>query len=253
MNNVLREFTDNTGNYFKQLKTSPKVKDWTLWEKIWITVSTTAIIIASILTWDSTNLGASWTALISSVSGIICVVLVAKGRTSNYFWGIVNASLYGYAAYSWGLYGDFSLNIFYFLPMQFYGWYIWTKPEFKANASNVKIIILSAKNRLIWVLLSLVAILIYGNVLNVLGGTTPFWDATSTVFSIVAMILMARRLTEQWVLWIIVDVVTVYMWANIVFNEGGLVNMGILIMWSAWLINAIYGLCNWIKMSKVNK
>lgn len=251
--NVLREFMGNTKRYFVELKTQPKVKDWSTWEKIWVTVSTTAIIIASIMTWDPTNLLASWAALISSVTGIICVVLVAKGRTSNYLWGVVNAALYGYAAYSWKLYGDFTLNIFYFLPMQFYGWYIWTKPGFKANASNVKVILMSNKSRIIWALLSAVAIIIYGTILKNAGGNTPYWDATSTVFSVVAMILMARRMTEQWILWIVVDVVTVYMWANIVFNEGGMMNMGILIMWCAWTINALYGFYNWIKMSRGNK
>ena len=62
--------------------------------------------------------------------------------------------------------------------------------------------------------------------------------------------MCAKMFMEQWIVWIIVDVVTVIMWANIVFNEGGLYNLGILVMWSAWLVNAIYGLVNWIKMNK---
>jgi len=150
----------------------------------------------------------------------------------------------------WRLYGDFMLNAFYFLPMQFYGWYIWTKPEFKANKDNVISKFLSNKARFLWIIITAVATYSYGIFLISLGGNTPFLDSASTVFSVIAMILMARAYAEQWVLWIIVDAVTVVMWANICFNEQGMMNFGLLIMWSLWLLNAIFGFYNWIKTER---
>jgi len=245
---MISEFWANTVNYFKGFKFD--LSDWTLLEKSWLIFSTIAIIIASIFTWDPTNQLASWVALISSTTGMWCVVLVAKGKISNYIFGFINIVFYAWAAFMWELYGDFMLNAFYFLPMQFYGWYIWTKPEFKVNKDNVISKFLSNKARFLWIIITVVATYSYGVFLTSLGGNTPFFDSASTVFSIIAMILMARAYAEQWVLWIIVDVVTVIMWANICFNLGGMMNFGILIMWSLWLINAIFGFVNWIKMER---
>lgn len=260
MTNVLRfiggtftEFWANTVAYFqsqKNVNLQNYFDDWTTWEKLWLIVSTVAITIASIWTWDPTNLIGSWAALLSSITGIWCVLLVAKGKISNYIWGTINVVLYAYAAYTWRLYGDFMLNAFYFLPMQFVGWYMWTKPGFKTGKDNVVSKFLSLKGRLIWMAASVGLIVGYGFILQVMGGNTPFFDATSTVLSVLAMILMAGLFMEQWVLWIVVDVVTVIMWSNIVFVEGGLFNLGILIMWICFTINAIWGLANWIKMHK---
>lgn len=52
---------------------------------------------------------------------------------------------------------------------------------------------------------------------------------------------------EQWILWIVVDVVSIIMWFIVVFQQGSN-DIGVLIMWSAYLINAIYGFLNWIAM-----
>ena len=67
----------------------------------------------------------------------------------------------------------------------------------------------------------------------------------STVFSLVANALMVLRYREQWVLWIIVDVVTVIMW--IIAGD-----FLMTIMWAIYLINAVYGLIMWTKMSRDN-
>lgn len=250
---VFAEFWTNTLTYFrdqKDVRLKNYFDDWTTWEQLWLGISTIAITIASIWTWDPTNLMGSWAALLSSITGIWCVVLVAKGKISNYIWGFINVVLYAYAAYTWKLYGDFMLNAFYFLPMQFIGWYIWTKPNLKTGKDDIVAKFLSWRGRVLWALVSVSLIVGYGFILRALGGNTPFFDAASTVLSVLAMILMAALFMEQWVLWIVVDVVTVVMWTNIVFIEGGLFNLGILVMWVAWTINAFYGFFNWIKMHK---
>lgn len=247
---------ENTVAYFQGMKETnvrTYFNDWNLWEKSWLFLSTIIIVLASIWTWDPTNLMGSWAALISSVTGIWCVVLVAKGRISNYIWGFFNVILYAYAAFTWKLYGDFMLNAFYFLPMQFVGWYVWTKPNHKKDTDTIKSYFLSWKGRIIWSFIAITTTIGYGFVLQAMGGNTPFLDAMSTVGSVIAMILMAKLFMEQWVIWIIVDIVTVIMWVNIVFNEGGMFNLGILIMWIAWTINAMYGLINWIKMKKLQE
>lgn len=253
MMSIVRTFTQNSGAYFREMKRVQLrhyFDDWSRWEIVWLLLSTCAIFVASLWTWDSTNTLGSWAALISSITGIWCVVLVAKGKISNYIWGFFNVVFYAYAAYTWKLYGDFMLNAFYFLPMQFVGWYIWTKPDHKRAPDTVQAKFLSPITRGVYLCLFIITTVVYGYILKSMQGLTPYLDALSTVGSIIAMILMARMFMEQWIVWIIVDIVSVVMWSNIVFIEGGMYNLGILVMWSAWLINAIYGMMNWIHMNK---
>jgi len=250
---VLIEFCYNTKLYFKMSKKTQfknLFKDWTLWQKLWLAVATIAISISSYLTWDPTHKSVSIIAFIASISGIWCVVLVAKGRISNYLWGVINIIFYAIASYNWQVYGDFMLNVFYYFPMQFWGWYIWTKPEFKTSNNLVKSRCLNWKNWLVLIIIVTLAVFFYGLFLTSINNVRPFVDSGLVVCSILAQFLMTKRYTEQWLLWIVVDILGVYIWGTVVFQKSGGANIGILIMYIAWLINAIYGYINWLKMSK---
>ena len=90
-------------------------KDWTLFEKAWLVTFTLTVISLSIY-WQDTLLGVT-----CSLTGIWCVVLAAKAKTSNYIVGTINVILYAIIAYGYKYYGEVMLNAFYFLPMQFVG------------------------------------------------------------------------------------------------------------------------------------
>lgn len=219
-------------------------KDWTLFEKIWL-LSFTLINIYLFFAWGDTITG-----LIASLTGMICVVLVAKAKISNYYFGIVNVVLYAYIAWQSKYYGEVMLNVIYFLPMQFVGLYCWNKHcNVTKTKDDVKVSNLSTKERIYWSLISVVGIVAYGLFLKYLQGTLPFIDSTSTVLSVIAMFLMVKRVTEQWLLWIAIDVVSIYMWFYILAQGGNEISM--LIMWSAFLVNAIYGYFNWRKLGKI--
>ena len=64
---------------------------------------------------------------VAGIAGVFCVVLVAKGNIWNYLFGLVNVSLYAWISYKASLYGDACLNAFYYLPMQFIGWWQWRR------------------------------------------------------------------------------------------------------------------------------
>ena len=88
----------------------------------------------------------------------------------------------------------------------------------------------------------------YGVILNLMNGTLPFIDSMSTVFSIFAQFLCVKRYMEQWVLWIVVDIVTVIMWVYAFINGTG--DMATVLMWSIYLINAIIMFIKWKKDTK---
>ena len=84
-----------------------------------------------------------------------------------------------------------------------------------------------------------------------MGGNLPFVDSMSTVVSVVAQILCIKRYVEQWVLWIVVDIVTVIMWIAAFFIGGE--SVATLLMWSVYLINAIIMFIKWSKETKGEK
>jgi nicotinamide mononucleotide transporter len=186
------------------------------------------------------------------LTGLWCVILVAKGRIFNYYLGLANVIGYAYIAYGYQLWGEVMLNALYFLPMQFVGLWIWTRNKDAAVKDKVEVKFLTTDSRVIWFLMSIVATVMYGLWLQHLEDPVPFLDSASTVLSIIAMILMAWRYMEQWVLWIVVDIVSIVIWYLVVLDKGTN-DIAMLVMWSAYLINAVYGFLMWIKMYKAQE
>lgn len=71
---------------------------------------------------------------------------------------------------------------------------------------------MSVKQEILVAVLSIVGIFIYGYILKWLGGNLPIIDSMSTVLSVVAQILLIKRYMEQWIIWLVVDMVSVIMW-----------------------------------------
>jgi nicotinamide mononucleotide transporter len=218
-------------------------KDWNTFEKIWL-ASFTAINIYLFFAWHDTLIG-----LTASLTGMLCVVLTAKGKISSFYWGLINILTYSYVAFQSAYYGDVGLNMLYFLPMTFVGIYYWKKHLVKKEESEVvKVRRLKWIDKTIWFLISLIGIAVLGLFLKAINGTLPFVDATTTIFSIVATILLNKRYTDQWIYWIMVDVFSIVMWVFIFMRDGNQVSM--LVMWTAFLVNACYGYYNWNKLHK---
>ena len=192
---------------------------------------------------------------VASVAGVLCVVLVAKGSIWNYLFGIVNVSLYAWISYKAALYGDAALNAFYYVPMQFIGWWQWRKrgasmseEEADGRGVQVKARRFTWSQRAILAAGCLAAVAAGGFILRELGDPQPFKDSTTTVLSIVAQALMALAFMEQWALWIITNIVSVVMWCICVAR--GEAHAGVMvIMWVFYLLNSINGFRVWLKLS----
>lgn len=208
-------------------------------------------VIYSVLTGTMDVLGS-----MAAITGVLCVVLVAKGSIWNYLFGLVNVSLYAYISYKASLYGDAALNALYYLPMQFIGWWQWRRRGAAMSAAEagdsgvqVKARRFTWKQRSILFLGCAVAVVAVGFLLKHVGDPQPFKDSTTTVLSIVAQALMALAFMEQWALWIITNIVSVVMWCVCVSR--GEAHAGVMvIMWVFYLLNSINGLRVWMKLSK---
>lgn len=221
-----------------QITQSKTLQDWTLFEKWWLAISTTVMIGLSIVWKDS------FISLISGITGIIGVVLCAKGKISTYYFSIINVALYAFLCFQNRLYGEVMLNALYFIPMNILGFFMWKKQG--NDNGTVQARSLTAKQFLLMSVGLVVAICLYYQLLLKLGGNLQLVDSITTVTSVVAIILQVLRYKEQWTLWIVINFVSVIMWTMLLRTGEGSITM--IIMWSAYLINSIYGYVNWKKL-----
>ena len=217
---------------------------WKLREVLWLLLATGVILGLSIY-WGENAIG-----LIMALTGVWCVILTGKGKRSSFLFGFVNAALYAYVAFGAKYYGEVMLNALYYLPMSVVGWLAWKKHMDDDTGEVVKKR-LSLKKGLLAYAITGIAIAVYGLILSALGGSLPYVDSMSTVVSVVAQILSVWRLMEQWVLWIVVDVVTVIMWA-VDFAKGG-ETVATLAMWAIYLVNAIIMFVRWYREANRNE
>ena len=216
---------------------------WKSWEIVWLSIACITIFALSVY-WKDTVMG-----VISATTGVACVVCTGKGKLSAYIFGMVNTLLYAIIAYKAKFYGEVMLNAFYYFPMQFYGIYVWSK-HMNTETHEVEKREMKRKGKILLGLCVAGATIVYGFVLKMLGGSLPFIDALSTVVSVIAMIISIKMYAEQWILWIVVDVVTVIMWA-IAFAQGN-DSIATLLMWIVYLGNAVVMYVKWIKEAKSN-
>lgn len=218
-----------------------KISGFKMWEIGWLILANAIILGVSIYMKDSTL------SIIASITGVICVILCGLGKVSNYFFGTINVILYAYVAWKAKYYGDVMLNLLYYFPTNILGWVLWAKNVNKETKEVYKKR-MTKKQDLIVFIISVVGIFGYSFVLKMLGGNLPIVDSMSTVLSVIAQILMIKRFAEQWVVWIVVDVVSVIMWVVALFGEGQ--SIAVLLMWMVYLINAIIMFVKWRKETK---
>jgi nicotinamide mononucleotide transporter len=150
--------------------------------------------------------------LAAAVLGLVSVGLTVKQNVWNWPVGAVMVALYAYVFFRTQLYADAGLQVVYFV-MQFYGWYQWLHGGDKHDRLPVG----RASARCLLVLENLglagTAALGYG-----LGRWTdqamPYADSTIAVFSLLAQWMLARKLLENWLVWIGIDALAVGVYAR---------------------------------------
>jgi nicotinamide mononucleotide transporter len=104
-----------------KMRGSFHLKNWSVFEIIWLVLFVSSGTIVTIFTKDSLL---NYAIL---VTGILCVVLAAKGNIWNYAFGLVNSLGYAYVSFVNGLYGDMGLNILFFAPTNVIGFFMWQR------------------------------------------------------------------------------------------------------------------------------
>ena len=221
---------------------------WSKYDKLWLCFSILLIICASIYKFlfivdETSNLIIEVISSVLAVFGVTYVFGIAKQTRIAYFFGIGNVILYAIVCQTKGLYLSSLYNLFYSFPIMVYGYINWGRT--KSNEEfNVKSF--SKRQRGFLVVGMIFAVGIFAFISNKLfNGSNVILDSVVSVSVCVATFLMAKKYIEQWVLFIIANFFGVIMFVAINFNN--MHDVELLLMWSIYLINSIYGMFAWRK------
>jgi len=184
-----------------------------------------------------TNLDFNWN-IIESVAvffSIFYVILAAK--ESVWCWGAaaISVILYIYICFSTQLYPETGLQVFY-LFMAFYGYYTWNKKEQSLQISEWSI----SKHLLILAIGTILTFLMGFYFATYTNAKMPIVDSFTTVFSIFATYMVVKKILGNWLYWVVIDMVSVYLYFSRDLHLTSL-------LFIAYTIIAIFGYFSWIK------
>lgn len=144
----------------------------------------------------------NWLEAIAVVFGLLSVWFSMKENILVYPTGIISVVIYIYITFNYKLYADSGIN-FYYLVASIYGWYFWTNTH--DERSQIKISTLTKTELLLTtgLLVSSFVLIRFG--LDYTDSDVPTWDAVTTSTAIVGMWLMAKKKLENWIAWIVTD------------------------------------------------
>ena len=175
---------------------------------------------------------------ISAIFGIVCVYLNAKENIWGWPTGIINVAMAIYIFLQQRLYGDMGLHVIYVI-LGFYGWYNWLYGG--ANHSELKVSWSSSNNLLKLLVIGIVGTTGLGFFLqNYTDADLPFWDSFTTIFSLIAQYQLTKKYLENWIVWIIVDLICVVLY----FYKGIYIYS---FLYVVYLALATMGFFNWKK------
>lgn len=180
---------------------------------------------------------------ISAVCGVICIFFTAKANISNFLFATVNTIVYAIYLVYWHIWGTAALEILFYIPMNFVSWYYWAKHRDQEITQKTKTKKLTMYQNLLCAAVIAASGIAYHAALVRIGGEVAWFDAFTLSIGIVATILELFRYREQYVWWIVTDVVSVGMYIAH-FDAVYLTKRSI------YLIMAVIGLVNWARLHK---
>ena len=138
--------------------------------------------------------------------GIAYILCMVKEKRAAWPLGLLAVSLYAFSCFQSQLYGEFSLQIAYAI-LAIYGWYTWGKN----THNNLNVSKLSNFQYIISMFSGIAMSLFAFYLLQALDGSLPLLDAITNGFAITATVLAARKKLENWIFWIPINAITIYM------------------------------------------
>ena len=184
-----------------------------------------------------TQLNFNWS-IIESVAVFFSVIYVILAlKESNWCWwaAAISVILYIYICYTAQLYPETGLQIFYLL-MAFYGHYQWNK-----NDSTLQIEQWTTAKHLLILLIGAILTFLMGFYFSIhTNAAMPLVDSFTTVFSVFATYMVTKKVLGNWLYWIVIDAVSVYLYFSRDLHLTSL-------LFIVYTVIAIFGYISWIK------
>lgn len=182
-----------------------------------------------------------WVEVTAALISLVYVILSVKQIRWLWLFGFLSALLYSWTYFDAGFYAMMALQGYYMF-ISVYGWILWSRSR-NGNQKEPGLKVTRVNGRV-----GLVLLIVWGGLLlaiylilkHLTDSIIPFWDALTTSGGIIATWMLARKILENWVIWIFVDSVSI-----ILYLAKGLYPTAIL--FSAYVIMAVIGYFEWKK------
>lgn len=173
------------------------------------------------------------------IAGVVYIFLSIKQNILLWPVGIITSAAYMLVFFKSTLYADMGLQIYY-LIISFYGWYHWLKGKnINQNSNQIKIITVT-KRQWVGIILStfILTCILYFPMKKFTNASNPLWDGFVSAGSIVATWMLSQKMIEQWIMWIIIDVMSMvlFIYKNLYLT---------VILFLIYSILAIIGFIKW--------
>ena len=180
------------------------------------------------------------TELIAVFASLAYVILAAHKNVWCWPAALISTVLYTFVFYEFYLWMDSLLQIYYF-AMAIYGWYCWRGGFNRSAADSLSVKTYNVKTHVISIITLTVISFAIGYLMDEYTPTDfPYLDSATTVFAIFATYLVTKQVIENWLYWIVIDVVSIYLYV-----EKGLIPTAYL--FACFTLIAIYGYFTWYK------
>ncbi len=178
--------------------------------------------------------------IIAVVFGLLSVWFAKQNNILVYPTGMISTAIFVYLLFQWGLLGDMMINGYYFI-VSVYGWYVWTRKVDNDNYTPITTTTIKEK----WISLiiftaTLIFVFIVYDIFFNFSSCKAYVDTLTTAIVFVGVCLMAKRKIENWIYWIIGDIISVplYFYKGLTFTS---------LQYLIFTIIAIFGYFAWKK------
>jgi len=196
-------------------------------------------MLQQVLSWILDN----YIELLGAIFGLLYIILSIRQNIWCWPVGLITSALYIYVFYITKFYADMGLQVYY-LVVSIYGWYFWLFGGKSKKTDDLKI---SSVKFNLSIYLVIATGVLFGIIAYILVNYTdseiPYWDAFTTAGSFVATWMLARKIIEHWLVWIIIDAVSLglYIYKGLYAT---------VILFAVYTVLAVTGYIEWKKELK---
>ena len=254
-----------------------KTKQFNFWFNIFILVGmVTAVTVVSLMQIKTpeARLLMQVIAGLGAIMGVINTVLSANANVWTFLFGFIDVICCSIVYFDSGIMGTCALHVFYFLPMQFIGFWQWTKrgAETKSHVNEegereirkVRVRRLSGKQWGLVVAAFIVGTAVAYSILyfidlgqlraghiSEISQSKIFLDAAVLILNIIGQILLSFAFADQWFIWNFVNIFSILLWTNRLLSPDAIgYTIVMAIKYVFYLMNSINGLRIWLALAK---